>query len=105
MLLKPFHFRKTVTTAGTREQLTTAKLHVPSFTISTEKSNTGDVYIGNNQVSATDCLIELGAGDVHEFEASKYGLAGANWDLTDFWVDVQTSGDGCFVGYAEREDE
>lgn len=33
MIVRPFHFRKAVTTAGTREQLTTAERHVTDLLI------------------------------------------------------------------------
>ena len=99
-----FHFLKVVATAGTREQLTTAKLHVPSVIFQAEVSNTGQVYIGNNQVSSTNCIIELDSGETISLSATSFGDASAKWDLTDLWLDVSVSGDGAFVGYAERED-
>lgn len=104
MLLKIFHFRKTVATAGTREQLTTAKRHVPSIIFQAEVSNTGQVYIGNDQVTSTNCVVELDSGDSIELSAASFGGSQANWDLTDFHIDVSVNGDGVFVGYAERDD-
>jgi len=104
MLLKPYHFRKAVTTAGTREQLTTAGLHVPVVSFQAEVSNTGQVYIGNDQVSATNCLIELDSGQQVELSGADYGLADGKWDLSKIWLDVSVSTDGIFCGYAERID-
>lgn len=104
MLLKIFHFKKTVATAGTSEQLTTSNLHVPSVIFQAETNNTGKVYIGNDQVSVTNAAIELSAGDSVEMSAASYGDATAKWDLSDFHLDVSVSTDGVFVGYAERKD-
>lgn len=105
MLLKIFHFRKTVTTAGTREQLTTAKKTVPSVIFQAEQSNTGKIYVGDDTVTSTNCIVELSAGDTIELSASTFGDAQANWDLTDFFLDASVSTDGVFCGYAERMDE
>jgi len=104
MRLKPYQFVKRVTTAGTREQLTTAQIRVPAVLISAEKSNTGNMFIGNNQVAAAMTMAELGAGESIVFDASLYGDAGAKWDLSTFWLDTSVSTDGVFVGYGERDD-
>ncbi|TAL13940.1 hypothetical protein EPN95_04605 [Patescibacteria group bacterium] len=104
MVVKPFHFRKTVTTATAREQVTTARIVTPTVIFQAEVSNTGQVYIGNDQVSATNCIVELDSGDSVELSAAHFGLADAQWDLSDFWMDVSVSTDGAFVGYGERKD-
>jgi hypothetical protein len=102
MRCKINHFRKTVTTAGTREQMTTSNLRVPSVVIQAESDNTGRVYIGNSTVSSTNCFAHLGAGGSVSISAADFGLADAQIDLSQIWFDVGTSGDGAFCGYAER---
>ena len=104
MKLVPRHFRKTVTTAGTRERLTTASRRVPSIDFQAESDNGGRVFIGSNQVSSSNCMASLGPGDSLSLVAADYGAADAQWDLSEFWLDVGTSTDGVFVGYAEREE-
>lgn len=104
MKLIPKHFRKTVTTAGTRERLTALSLRVPCIDFQAETDNGGRVFIGNNQVSSSNCMASLGPGDSLSLLAADYGLADAQWDLSEFWVDVGTSTDGVFVGYAERKE-
>ena len=99
------HFMKTVTTAGTAEQITTANKRVPSLVFQAEVNNTGQVYVGNSTVSATDMGAELDSGDVYEFNATKYGDALAVWDISDFWIDVSVSTDGVHVSFAERDDD
>lgn len=104
MKLIPKHFRKTVTTAGTRVQLTTANLRVPSIDFQAESDNGGRMFIGNDQVSSSNCMASLGPGDSLSLVAADYGDADAQWDLSEFWIDSGTSTDGVFVGYAERAD-
>lgn len=103
MRMIPKHFRKTVTTAGTSEQVTTANTFTPVIDFQAESDNTGRVFIGNSAVSSTNCLASLGPGDSLSLVAAHYGDATAQWNLSDFWFDVGTSGDGAFVGYHERK--
>ena len=103
MKLIPKHFRKTVTIAGTRERLTASAFKTPMVDFQAESTNTGRIYIGHNQVSSTDCMADLGAGDSLSLIASNYGDATAVWDLSEFWIDSSISTDGVFVGYAERK--
>ena len=102
MIVRPFHFMKTVTTAATREQLTTAEKHVTSATIQAEISNTGYVYVGNSSVSSTQYAWLLVAGASVSLDAIKLGLADAKIDLSEIWLDVQVSTDGVSVGYLEQ---
>ena len=102
--LKLRHLTKAVTTAGTREQLTTASLKVPAVMIQAEVSNTGQVYAGDNQVSATDCGVELDSGDSITISAAELGWAEGKIDLSTIWLDVSVSTDGVWCTYLERED-
>ena len=61
MIVRPFHFMKTVTTAGTREQLTTSERHVTSVVIQSEANNTGYVYVGGSSVSSSNYFAVLAA--------------------------------------------
>lgn len=102
MKVKLSHFRKFVTTAGTREQLTTAGLHVQAVNIQAESDNTGRVFVGDSTVSSSNCFASLGAGSAATISGADFGLADAMIDLSSIWLDVGTSTDGVFVGYVER---
>lgn len=104
MLVNLNHFRKTVTTAGTREQLTTNTVKSPSVIIQALRANTNPVFIGNNSVSSTNHFISLSAGGSVNLSAVEYGLAGAQIDMSKVWVDVTTSGEGFVVGYMDRQE-
>lgn len=101
-IVRPFHFRKTVTTAGTREQLTTAERHMTSVVITAEIDNTGYVYVGDRTVSSTNCFALLVAGASVSIDALSLGLGDAKIDLSEIWLDVSVSTDGAFVGYLEQ---
>ena len=103
MKLKPLSFRKAVTTAGTREQLTTSERFVTAVTIQAVRANTNNVYVGDNQVSSANG-IELDAGESITLSADAYGLAGATIDMSAIWLDVDTSSEGVNVFYLERSE-
>jgi len=102
MYLKPYASLKTVSAAGTQEQLTTSDLKVPTVLITAERSNTGYVYVGDNQVSSTAYGADLAAGDSIRISSKEYGWADAKISLKDIWIDVSVSGDGVSVMYLER---
>lgn len=101
MRLKPKAFRKTITTAGTRERLTTADRSIPAVVIQALTANTGIVYVGDSEVSATNGL-ELSAGDSITLENDDLGNADAKISLKDIWLDVSISTDGVVAFYLER---
>jgi hypothetical protein len=100
--LKISHFKRFVTTAATRVPLTTANLKVPSVTIQAEVSNTGQVYVGDSSVSATNCGIELDSGDSITIDAASLGSTDALISLSDIWLDVSVSTDGVWCMYLGR---
>src|SRR3990167_8733320 len=102
MLMIPRHFRQTVTTAGTRVRLTTAHLSTPVMDIQSESTNTGRIYVGDSQVSSTNCMADLGPVDSLSLVAANYG--GTHWDMNDLWIDASTSTDGGFVGWPLRKE-
>lgn len=104
MYLKPYAFLSTVTAAQTREQLTTSNAKVPAVALAAELSNTGSVYVGDNQVSSTRYGVELRAGDSVKMAAVDFGYTDAKLSLKDVWLDVSVSGDGVSVMYLERGD-
>ena len=101
MPLKPHTFTKTVSAAGTKERLTTQEINVPAVLIQGISTNTGDVYIGDNQVSSTNG-IEVDARDGIVISAKALGWADENISLKDIWIDVDTNGEGVNVLFLGR---
>jgi len=85
----------TVTATGTAEQLvSTRNTWFRKFAIVAAKvtgANTGNVYIGPAGVDKTNFqYITLNPGDYWEFESP----GGTVLDLSSFWIDAATNGDG-----------
>jgi len=103
MNIKPLCFLSTVGTATTQERLTPLDLTVGAVLITAERSNTGYVYIGDENVSSTHYGADLSAGDSIRMTAIDFGYeAGTQISLTDIWLDVSVSGDGVSVMYMEE---
>lgn len=105
MKLKLSHFTKTVTTAGTRVQLTTNTVKTPSISIQALRGNTNVVYVGNNSVSSTTHFISLAAGGTVVIGAEQYGWGAAQIDPSKIWLDSAVSGEGVMVGFLDRQED
>lgn len=82
----------TVTTAGTAVQANSGtSLYCQSIIFQAESGNSGNIYIGDSTVSATNG-IELDAGQSVTFSASQVG-GSLLYDLADFWADTSSNGD------------
>ena len=68
-----------------------------------EVSNTGQIYVGDNQVSSTSCGIELDSGDSITLNAASLGWAEGKIDLSAIWLDCSVSTDGVWCTYLERQ--
>ena len=78
---------KTVAAAGTAEALVAADQRVKSVTIIAKVGNTGNVYVGGEDVDSST-NDGLAPGDSLKQKA-------ANWlDLNDIFLDVDTNGEG-----------
>jgi len=100
MNLKFKAFRKTVSTAGTREQLTTSDNAVLSVMIQALASNTSYVYVGDNTVSSTNGM-ELAAGGFITISNTDDSFPGGEISLKDIWIDVAVNGEGVSYSYIE----
>lgn len=102
--LKPGQVNKTVSVAGTREKASASQLLVRSFMIQALATNTNNVYIGDSSVSSTVFGIKLAAGNAVTVEAPVMGVGGSNdLDLSDWWLDVDTNGEGVSIIYLKGE--
>ena len=109
MYLKPHCFRHVNSAAAAR--LTTSDIKVPWVRIEAEDDNSGVMFIGDSQVSATNAIQLMfpttGAANIQtqgflELDAAHYGMADALISLKDIWVLAASSGDGVMVMYLER---
>ena len=97
-MLKPYVFRKAVTAAGTRERLSASNIMCSYVRIQAESTNTGLMFVGDGQVSAT-LGIELkvcAGGDTDDRTVESMELHAIGPDLIslkDIWVDAATGAD------------
>lgn len=76
--------KKTVTTAGTRVQLTTTSTGIHTVSVRALTGNTGLIYIGNSAVASTTG-VELSAGDAITITIN---------DLSKVYIDSAVNGEG-----------
>jgi hypothetical protein len=100
VLLK--HFAKTVAAAGTQERITTSGKQASKIWVTALGANTNPVFVGNADVSSTNFLAYLTAGQSVTLSCADFGLAQATFSLSDIWLDVTTNGEGASIGYWER---
>lgn len=95
--ITPTNVTKTVTTAGTRVQVTSSSAEKPaSIYFEALATNTGVIYIGLSDVSSTKYIARVAAGVGFGLSTDSNGAArvsGTNLRLSDFWLDAGTSGD------------
>jgi hypothetical protein len=80
--------KKTVTTAGTAERISTTQSGVTSIVIRAETTNTGQIFVGDADVASTDNA-GLDAG-----ESLSMPLWLSPISLTNIWIDASMSTDG-----------
>ena len=108
MAYKPMCFKKTVGTAGTAEQLTTANILTPMVIIQAFDDNLTDttpdgVFVGDNQVDKTLFNgTELNPRESVTFTAVNKGSGVELVDLSNIWIDADVAGDGVAVCYLQE---
>ena len=94
---------KTVALATTGERLTNSHVNTPYLVVSAEVSNTGNIYIGDFNVSATNAFCELAAGQKVELDLEEIGMKGY-FDLSKIWLAASIDTEGAYVGYLLEQD-
>ncbi len=105
MYVRPNSFIKTVAATATPERLVAAATATKarSVIIQAERSNTGNVYVGDSNVDAgSDYGVDLGAADSVTLSAADVGGKEGYISLRDIWLDVSIAGDGVSVLYLEE---
>lgn len=92
---------KAVTTAGTRVQLTSTATLADNLVIQAIKTNTGNIFLGDSSVSSTRGFT-LVPGQFISFEGSRRRDGSDYLDLSTFWLDCATNGDGVQWAYYKR---
>ncbi len=96
MNFKPAVTQITVTTAGTRKQVSTTSLNVRSAIIQALTTNAGKLYVGGVAVDSTHCLtLDPGQSVTLELPGDPLGEI----DLTAVYLDAANSGDKANVLY------
>lgn len=101
-LLRLAHFKKTVTTAGTAEAISTSGLRPEKVVIQADPANTGKIFVGDSTVSSTNCFVSLAAGEKIELDIGDFDSGATGWDMDNIYIDASVSGEGVFVGYTAR---
>ncbi len=91
---------KTVTTAGTRVQISTTPLLVRSVIVCGMTGNTGHIYFGGSTVAAANG-VDLSAGDCTGWVPIASTGGSTAYDLSSVYVDASVSGEGANVTYAK----
>lgn len=93
----------TVTTAGTRVQVSATDTPITTILVQADPNNTGYIYVGDSSVSSTRASAALGPGQSEAITSDASGRAG--WDeyvLSDFYLDANTNGNKAYVSYIKR---
>ena len=86
---------KTVTTAGTRVQLSTSSVNCIDLIVQAKRSNTGRIYIGGSDVANDDAHgIYLTAGQSISLNIT---------NLNQVYLDSSVSGEGVAYTYTETQ--
>lgn len=89
----------TVTTAGTRVQLSATQILAVNVSIQAKAANTGVIYVGGPTISSSRG-VALNAGDT----LALLPMARHNeyYDLRSIWLDASVSGEGVTYAYRPR---
>ena len=95
-IVNPNCFAKTVTAAGTAEALKTTPTLCNGFLVVAKSTNTNPIFIGDSSVDKTTLPVnQLSAGGSISFDAPK----GYRFDLSTWYMDVTTNGEGAWITY------
>lgn len=93
------HLNKTVTTAGTRVQVSTTDLFVKKIVVAGHAANTGHIYLGDSTVASTAGLhLKVGAPPI-VIEAGQIGGKDDLFNLKDMYVDASVNGEKVSILY------
>lgn len=89
---------QTVTSTGTPIQLTTSQKSAVLVSIQSNRTNTGQIWVGGSNVSASSGIgVSLNAGDVYWFGSLNTGSK--QYDLNTIWLDASANGQKVSFNY------
>lgn len=91
-----------VTTAGSRVQLSATSIITPGIVIKARTTNTGAVYVGHSNVAATTAAFIMAPGDAVEIVGPMVRGIEEEFDISDIYLDSAVNGEGVTVGYLSR---
>lgn len=100
MSVTPVNSTLTVTTAGTRVQVTATTSFKPSFVYF--ESVAGTIYLGLSNVSSTNYIAKLTAGQGFSLSTDvggNYRAGGQGIQLSSLYIDSAGNGDKCQLTY------
>ena len=89
---------KNVTTAGTRETLTSSTAMAFTVTVQAKKTNTKSIWVGGKTVAAGRGFELPGPGDSYTFPPQSMNT----YDLTVIYIDSEADGEGVTFVYSRR---
>lgn len=92
----------TVTTAGTRVQLSAVATRVTSVTIQALPANTGVIYVGDDSVDSTHTVAILAASQSTVISGDLDGFGTQELLLSDIYLDSSVSGEKIAFSYFVR---
>lgn len=102
MGIAPVNSTVTVTTAGTRVQANSSSVLAISIYFEAPKTNTGVIYLGTSDVSATKYIAALSPGQGFGLSTDARGRIGGEAQLNVYYVDSSINGDKVQVTYLQR---
>lgn len=91
----------TVTTAGTRVQITSSDIRATSVTIQADAANTGDMYVGDSTVASNKALT-LDARESVSLNGDTVAGNTEEFNLSEIYVDSSVNGESVHVFYLGR---
>lgn len=93
----------TVTTAGTRVQVSATPTPITSVVIQADPDNTGYIFVGDDAVAIGQASAALEPGRAWTISPDASGREGQEeYVLSDFYVDSSVNGNKVYVSYIKR---
>ena len=88
--------------AGTAQALSAGSVIAQTVILNAKTGNTGLIYVGDSDVSATNAAFSLAAGESIIVPMSEMSGGNTDTDLKDWYFDGGTTNDDLLVGYLQR---
>jgi len=91
-----------LTAAGTAQALSATPILAQVVILNAKTGNTGLIYVGDSDVSATEAAFSLAAGETVIIPMAEMSGGNTDTDLKDWYFDGSTTNDDLLVGYLQR---